>query len=121
LATAAPVPEPAAAQAIRLFNVPDELSSALEAICHDHRNVSSGTVKRAGESGCDFFADSPDAVPLFMKDMPAKLNLVNPETGASMSVRVEVTQATRDSGRWKYRLSWDTCPEIILQGVKGAA
>lgn len=119
---AVPTPQPSPQPSVaRLFNVPDQVSTALQAICHDHSNVVAGTIKKAGETGCDFFAESPESIPTFMKDMPVRLNIVNPTTGDSMSVRAEVVQAMRDSGRWKYRLSWSSCPEIILNSLNDAA
>jgi hypothetical protein len=119
-----PTPAPAQVSVARLFSVPDEVSTALQAICHDHLNVVAGMIKKAGESGCDFIAETGEAThsgPIFMKDMPVRLNIVDPLTGVSMTVRAEVVQAMRDSGLWKYRLSWASCPEIILNGLNGAA
>jgi hypothetical protein len=105
----------------KLFSIPDEVSSALQAICHDHLHVVAGQLKKAGENGCDFVAESKDATPIFMKDMPVRLNILDPNTGASMTVRAQVVIALRDNGLWKYRLTWESCPEIILNSVPGAA
>jgi hypothetical protein len=115
------LPPARTAPVTRLFSIPDEVSSALQAICHDHLHVVAGQLKKAGESGCDFLADSKDATPIFMKDMPVRLNILDPNTGASMTVRAQVVIAQRDNGLWKYRLTWESCPEIILNNVPGAA
>ncbi|MDR3607386.1 MAG: hypothetical protein P4M08_08400 [Oligoflexia bacterium] len=113
-AQAAPAPS------ARLFHIPDEVSSVFQAVCYDHLSVLSGHIKKAGENGCDFVTDSHDSSPIFMKDMPVQINILDPATGGAMSVRAQVLTAVRDDGHWKYRLAWNACPEIIMSHANAA-
>jgi hypothetical protein len=120
--TAARRPEPRAAErsaspSTRLFHVPDEAASVLQALCYDQISVLSGLIRKAGENGCDFVAESRSAAPLFMKDMSVRLNLLDPRSGTTMSVNAQVVQAVRQNGQWSYRLAWGSCPELLLQAV----
>jgi hypothetical protein len=107
--------EESVAPASRHFQVPNETSSLLQALCYDQVNVLSGSIFQAGDNGCDFLSESRSASPLFMKDMPVRLNLLDQRTGTTMSVHAQVVQMNRQDGQWSYRLAWDACPELLLQ------
>ena len=108
---------PAPTANARLFHIPDEAAARLKALCYDQMTVIAGSIRKAGENGCDFVAESSSAAPMFMKDMPVRLNLLDPKSGTTMSVNAQVMQATRQNGQWNYRLGWGTCPELLLQAA----
>lgn len=93
---------------------------AIEALCHNRRDILSGSLDRLSDAGCDFLAvESDGAGPRFAEKGPVLLNLLDPATGESINVQARMLEAARAKEGWIYRLGWQSCPEFLLTAVAG--
>lgn len=83
----------------------------IQAICHNFRNVMSGSLARVTESGCEFISPHVSN-PGFGTRNEVLLNLLDPKTGRSMNVSATVRRVSRAQGSWIYLLDWEKCPEL---------
>lgn len=85
----------------------------LSVLCYDHHQVLSGTLVHVSDGGCEFISDNFETTPVFMTQVPISMNLLDKQSGQTMTVRSRVAEVARKDGRWHYRLFWKKCPEII--------
>jgi hypothetical protein len=119
--TAAPMDLPGSAPAMTAPAAPTPIQAArpnidvshLSVLCYDHHQVLSGTLVHVSEGGCEFISDNFETSPVFMMQVPISMNLLDHQSGQTMTVRSRVAEVARKDGRWHYRLFWKKCPEII--------
>ena len=87
---------------------------ALEAVCHNYRDVVAGHLDRVNDQGCELVAQQAGASPCFADRGKVVLNLLDPRTGESMDVEAQLTSVTHGQKGWVYRLEWSACPEIVF-------
>lgn len=88
------------------------LQPDIQAICHNFRNIMSGSLARVTENGCEFI--SPHAThPGFGTRNEVLLNLLDTRTGRSMNVSATIRRVSRAQGSWIYLIDWEKCPELM--------
>lgn len=78
----------------------------VEALCHDHSRVVSGTLAQVTQTGCDLVSDSPQ--PVWVNRQVVNLNLYDPKTQKTRRFETQVAEVVRgEKGGWVYRLRWE--------------
>ena len=91
-----------------------KFNQGIEAVCHDFHQVISGVLDTISESGCSVIAKESSSSPAFGRKSHLLLSLLDPSTGNSMNVKAKLASASREGGKWHYRLQWESCPEILV-------
>lgn len=79
---------------------------------HDFVNLISGRLEGVTEIGCEFLSEESADYPSFGLKSQIILNLMDPKTEKSMSVKTRISNVERRGGIWIYRLSWKERPQI---------
>ncbi len=87
--------------------------STIQAVCHDHTAIVSGTITRADQQGCLLQSNVDSAEPLFARRGPVLLNIIDEGTKQSVTVKAKLTGFKRIRGTWIYQLRWKRAPEIL--------
>lgn len=91
-------------------------ASRIEVICHDFVNTVSGKLHDMSDLNCELLSDHDSAEPLFGVRSKVILNLLDPQSGASMNVQARITAVTRRGAHWVYRIRWAATPALISKG-----
>jgi len=92
-------------------------ASRIEALCFDGVSVASGRLDRITALGCDFIEAHGEVSPRFALNSSVTLDLLDPESGRSMSVRARLVAAAASEGRWRYQLQWPECPALCARAA----
>ncbi|MBY0470931.1 hypothetical protein K2X30_07145 [bacterium] len=79
---------------------------ALQAVCHDFRNVVNGMIEEFNELGCEVTSLVESSDPIFSQRSNIVINLLNEKTGKSVTLPARLTRAFRKDGSWCYRIRW---------------
>lgn len=96
-------------------------ASRVEVICHDFVNTVSGRLHDMSDLNCELLSDHDSAEPLFCVRSKVVLNLLDPQSGASMNVQARITAVTRRGAHWVYRIRWATTPALLAKGGEASA
>lgn len=91
-------------------------ASRVEVICHDFVNTVSGRLHDMSDLNCELLSDHESSEPLFCVHSKVVLNLLDPQSGASMNVQARITAVTRRGAHWVYRIRWATTPALLAKG-----
>ncbi len=90
-----------------------KMSPQVSALCSDGKNILSGRISQATETGCDLSIETDSASPRFAEKSRIKLHLLDESSGAAVHVPAKILSISRSNGQWSYRVRWDRLPEIL--------
>lgn len=105
-----------AAPMLRGYDAP-----GIEALCHDSRNVITGTLAQVTDAGCELICPESSAAPSFGAQSPVMLNLLDSKSGQAMNVAARLAGMRREGGKWSLKVLWDACPELLVRQIEKAA
>jgi len=89
----------------------------VQAICHDFKEVVSGTLNSVSNMGCEFVSDSDShshsPSPKFSKRCQVQLNLLDSKSGKSVSVNGKMIGAVHSENGWTYQINWMELPVLF--------
>ena len=97
-----------------------DLTAPLEVVCHDRIRAICGEIREISESGCVLVSQDVSGDPVFSENSEIRLNLLDPKNGRAADVRGRLGRISREKGRWKYRVSWRKCPELVREAIAAA-
>jgi len=87
------------------------ISAGWEAICHNFKQIISGTLDTVTEMGCEIITQDRSAMPVLGQQAIVMLNLLEPKSGKCMNVKAQVAQVSKSAWGWVYRIKWNGIPE----------
>lgn len=84
----------------------------VEALCYDRVSLVAGRLENVMDGGCELVSLERSAAPKLSIRSNLTLNLLNPKSGESTSVTVQLADALRRDDHWVYRLTWDQIPDL---------
>ena len=76
------------------------------AICHDSRNIVSGSLKNLSDRGCELISNVVSAGPSFPLRAKIVLDFFEVSTQQSVTLRAMLCGARRSQGAWIYTIRW---------------
>jgi len=89
------------------------MNALIPVVCHDFRNIVTGTLREVTQTGCELVSNTHTTGPVFPQKAMIMLNLLDEKSGKSINVRARLVGAKRQEGTWTYRIRWPELPEFL--------
>lgn len=84
----------------------------LEAVCHDHNAIVTGTLENVSDAGCELVSHEHADAPKLALNSTLVLNVLDSGGDKAMNVRALLSTVARRDGAWVYRIRWAQRPSF---------